>query len=96
MMAIKAIFGAAAFGIVAALASGAVSPAMAGPSFPSAVEQILMHQQNGPVSKLPARRRSASCRLREPGARRSCRTARSASSPRRRATTRWRTASARW
>ena len=52
-MGLKAIFGAAAFGIVAALAGGAASPAMAGPSFPSAVEQILMKQQTGQVSKLP-------------------------------------------
>jgi hypothetical protein len=52
-MGIRSILGAAAFGIVAALASGAVSPAAAGPSFPSAVEKILMNQQTGQVSKLP-------------------------------------------
>ena len=46
-------FGAAALGIVAALAGGAASPAVAGPSFPSAVEQILMKQQTGRSASFP-------------------------------------------
>jgi hypothetical protein len=53
-MAGRAILGAAALGILAAVASGAVSQAAAGPSFPTAVEQVLMHQSEGPVSRLPA------------------------------------------
>jgi hypothetical protein len=52
-MGIKSILGGVALGMVGALASGTVSPAAAGPSFPSAVEQILMNQQSGRVSKLP-------------------------------------------
>jgi hypothetical protein len=44
----------AALGVIAVVATGAISPAAAGPSFPSAVEQILRHQQSGPVSRLPA------------------------------------------
>ena len=42
------------------------------------------------------RQEARAYRLREPGPRAACRTARSASSPRRRATTRWRIASVRW
>ena len=56
-MATRAIFSAAAFGVLVAIASGAFSPAVAGPSFPTAVEQILMRQDKGPVSKLPADRK---------------------------------------
>ena len=48
------IFGAAAFGILTVVASVAVAPAAAGPAFPTAVQQILLHQDHGPVSKLPA------------------------------------------
>ena len=48
---------AAALGVLAAGATGAVSPAAAGMAFPSAVEQILMNQNSGPVSKLPADRK---------------------------------------
>lgn len=40
--------------IVAALAAAIVSPSLAQPSFPAAVEKILLQQQQGPVSKLPA------------------------------------------
>jgi hypothetical protein len=36
-----------------ALAVVSTSPAVAGPTFPAAVEQILMRQEQGPVSKLP-------------------------------------------
>jgi len=50
---IRTILRAAAFGVLAAVASGAASTATAGPTFPSAVEQILMNQQTGRVSKLP-------------------------------------------
>jgi hypothetical protein len=54
-MASKTIFGAAAvLSTFAAVAIGAVSPVAAGPSFPAAVEQILMRQDEGPVSQLPA------------------------------------------
>lgn len=56
-MATRAIFRAAAFGVLAAIASSAFSSAIAGPSFPTAVEQILMRQDKGPVSKLPADRK---------------------------------------
>jgi hypothetical protein len=56
-MASKTIFGAVAFSVFAAIASSAFSPAAAGPSFPRAVEQILMRQDKGPVSKLPADRK---------------------------------------
>ena len=53
----RAVFGAAALGAAAAVASMAVSPAAAGPAFPSAVQQILMHQDHGPVSRLPAEKK---------------------------------------
>ena len=53
----KAVFRAAALGILATVASVAVSPAAAGPSFPSAVKQILMKQDRGPVSKLPVEKK---------------------------------------
>ena len=49
----KAIFFAAALGTVATLTASMFSPAVAGPSFPRAVEQVLLHQDKGPVSKLP-------------------------------------------
>lgn len=58
-MASKKIVGAAAaLGVLAAVVTGAVSPATAGNSFPAAVEQILRHQQTGPVSRLPASKKS--------------------------------------
>jgi hypothetical protein len=53
----KSVFGAAALGILAAVACMAVSPAAAGPAFPAAVGQILMHQNHGPVSKLPVEKK---------------------------------------
>jgi hypothetical protein len=53
----RAVFGAAALGILAVVASVAVSPAAAGPAFPTAVQQILMHQDHGPVSKLPVEKK---------------------------------------
>ena len=56
-MASRAILGAAALGVLAAVVGGAISPAAAGPAFPTVVEQILMHQDQGPVSKLPADRK---------------------------------------
>ena len=49
----RAVFGAVSLCILTMLASAAVSPAAAGPSFPSAVQQILMNQRQGRVSKLP-------------------------------------------
>jgi hypothetical protein len=49
----RAIFFATALGTVATLTSVAFSPVVAGPSFPRAVEQVLLNQQTGPVSKLP-------------------------------------------
>jgi hypothetical protein len=49
----RAVFGVAALGILAVVASAAISPAAAVPAFPSAVREILMHQDHGPVSKLP-------------------------------------------
>ena len=57
VMTSRAILGAVALGILAAVVSGALSPAVAGPSFPTAVEQVLMNQDKGPVSKLPADRK---------------------------------------
>jgi len=56
-MASRTILRAAALGILVAVSSGVLSPAMAGPSFPTAVEQVLMRQDKGPVSKLPADRK---------------------------------------
>ena len=56
-MASRTILGAAALSVLAAISSGALSPAAAGPSFPTAVEQVLMHQDEGPVSRLPADRK---------------------------------------
>jgi hypothetical protein len=53
----RAILGAATLAIFATLAGGTISPATAGPTFPKAVEQVLMKQQEGPVSKLPADRK---------------------------------------
>ena len=53
----RAILGAVALGILAAVVGGAPSPAAAGPSFPTAVQQVLMNQDKGPVSKLPADRK---------------------------------------
>jgi len=44
----------ATVGVMLAAGIAAVTPALAGPTFPAAVEQILMRQQSGPVSKLPA------------------------------------------
>jgi hypothetical protein len=48
---------AGALGILATVST--VSPAVAGSSFPAAVEQILRHQQTGPVSRLPADKKDA-------------------------------------
>jgi hypothetical protein len=50
----KAIFFAASLSTVVTLTAGMFSPAAAAPSFPRAVEQVLLHQDKGPVSKLPA------------------------------------------
>ena len=41
----------------AMIATGAVSPAVAGMAFPNAVEQILLNQNSGPVAKLPDARK---------------------------------------
>lgn len=49
----KSVFAAAAALTIVAASAG-FSPASAGPTFPAAVEQILMNQNDGPVSKLPA------------------------------------------
>lgn len=43
--------------VLSVLAAIVVSPAAAGPTFPRAVEQVLMKQNSGPVSKLPADRK---------------------------------------
>jgi hypothetical protein len=48
-----------ALGVLAAVVTGANSPAAAASSFPAAVEQILRHQQTGPVSRLPAQKKDA-------------------------------------
>jgi len=48
------LLGAALFGMSIFAASAALSPAAAGPSFPRAVEQVLMKQDKGPVSRLDA------------------------------------------
>lgn len=48
---------AGALGILATVLTA--SPAAAGSSFPAAVEQILRHQQSGPVSRLPADKKDA-------------------------------------
>lgn len=56
-MTTRAVLGAAALGVLAAVVGGAMSPAAAGPSFPTVVEQVLMHQDEGPVSRLPADRK---------------------------------------
>jgi hypothetical protein len=53
----RTILGATMLGVLAAIAAGAFSPAVAGPNFPTAVEQVLMHQDEGPVSRLPAERK---------------------------------------
>jgi hypothetical protein len=53
-MASKTIGAAAALGMLAVAVTGAFSPAVAGITFPAAVEQILRHQTTGPVSRLPA------------------------------------------
>ena len=59
-MASKRILGAAAaLGVLAAVTTGATSPATAGVSFPAAVEKILRQQQTGLVSRLPADRKTA-------------------------------------
>ncbi len=59
-MAGKLILGAAsALCVVAAVAIGAASPATAGVTFPTAVSQILRHQETGPVSRLPAAKKDA-------------------------------------
>lgn len=59
-MASRTIRGTAAvLGALVAVATGAVSPATAGPNFPTAVEQILMRQDEGPVSRLPADKKRA-------------------------------------
>jgi hypothetical protein len=42
----------AAFGVLALAVAGTAAPASAGPSFPAAVEQILLNQDSGPVSRL--------------------------------------------
>lgn len=49
--------------LAALFASASVSPAAAGANFPAAVERILMSQDEGPVSKLPAdkKRQLISC-----------------------------------
>jgi hypothetical protein len=49
----RAIFLAAALGTVANLTAGIFSPAVAGPTFPRAVEQVLLQQDKGTVGKLP-------------------------------------------
>lgn len=43
--------------IVAILAASMAAPALAQPTFPAAVEQILLRQQQGPVSKLPSEKK---------------------------------------
>ena len=48
---------AALLGMLAVTGTGIVSPAVAGMTFPVAVEKILMSQSTGPVSKLPAERK---------------------------------------
>lgn len=53
-MSSRAIFIAATLGTVITLTAGMFSPVIAAPSFPRAVEQVLLHQDQGPVSKLPA------------------------------------------
>ena len=53
----RTVSAAVALGVMAAVASVAMSPAAAGPAFPTAVQQILMRQDHGPVSKLPAEKK---------------------------------------
>jgi len=48
---------AGALGILATVLTA--SPAAAGSSFPAAVEQVLRHQDSGPVSRLPADKKDA-------------------------------------
>jgi len=48
---------AVALSVIAATSAGSVAPAAAGGSFPSVVEQILMNQNDGPVSRLPANKK---------------------------------------
>jgi hypothetical protein len=54
LMASKKVRAATALGVLAVALTGAFSPAAAGITFPAAVEQILRNQTTGPVSRLPA------------------------------------------
>jgi hypothetical protein len=51
----KSLRAAALLCALAAIAVPAASPATAGVTFPSAVEQVLLNQHDGPISRLDAR-----------------------------------------
>jgi hypothetical protein len=56
-MASKIIRHAMTIAFVATISVAGISPATAGPDFPTAVGQILQAQQKGPVSKLPVEKK---------------------------------------